>query len=246
MSFVTCKLWAQAGNQMFMIAATIAHALKHGVDYKIPREGHSPELPMMPFPWLPAWTPADGLGAPYVEEQDQFGIYHEMPYWPKMRLHGYFQSEKYFSNYRQEILEAFRIPWHGLNGVIGVHVRRGDYLQHPTKHPVVTKDYITQAFQQFPGGYQYKFFSDDIQWCKETFPGHSYSEGRPALEDMSFMSCCEHQIISNSTFSWWAAWLNQNPHKQIITPSHKNWFGPGNSALSTKDLIPESWIQIQY
>lgn len=241
MSFVTVKLWAQTGNMMFMIAATIAHALKHSVEYKIPSEGHSPELRVMPFPHLPEWKTTDGLGAPYVESPDQFGRYHEMPYWPKMRLHGYFQNELYFKDYRKEILEAFQIPWSPMQNVVGVHVRRGDYLQHPTKHPVVTKDYLLDACLHFVG-YRYLFFSDDIQWCKEAFPGHEYSEGKSALEDMSLMSSCEHQVIANSTFSWWAAWLNQNPDKVVIRP--KIWFGPGNSGLDSSQICPSSWIPV--
>lgn len=254
MSFVTCKLYAQCGNMMFQISATIAHALKHGVEYKIPAQGHSPELPSMPFPHLPIWTPADGLGAPYVEQQEQFGLHHEMPYWPKMRLQGYFQNEKYFKDYRKEILEAFLIPYEAMDDV-SIHVRRTDYLLHPTKHPVVTMEYIEKAIETITdktGLTQFKVFSDDIQWCIESFKERF---GNPAMDHFTFvdrnpdplanlalMSSCSHQIIANSTYSWWAGYLNRNPNKVIVCP--KVWFGPGNSALSSSEICPPSWIRV--
>lgn len=252
MSFVTVKLHAQLGNQMFMIANCIAHALKHGVEYKIPRQGHSPELPEMPFTHLPEWTPADGLGAPYVEEE--FGVYHEIPYWPKMRMGGYFQSEKYFKEYRKEILDAFRIPYIFTDGV-SLHVRRTDYLNHPTKHPVVNHDYFTQALKIFTEkGYNtFTVFSDDIQWAKDyftpTFPDlkFNYIDRNPdGRVNMGLMSGYAHNIIANSTYSWWAAWLNQNPDKIIITPSEDNWFGEGNKHLKVTDVIPLEWIRLKF
>lgn len=253
MSFVTCKLWAQTGNQMFMIAATIAHALKHGVEYKIPSEGHSPELRTMPFPHLPVWSPADGLGAPYVESQEQFGLYHEMPYWPKMRLHGYFQNEKYFCDYRQEILAAFKIPYEPVSEC-SIHIRRTDYLKHPTKHPVVTMEYIDQAIDHIlltTTCSRFKVFSDDIEWCIDAFKERfgsfgvehfTFMERGDTLADLSKMSSCSHHIIANSTYSWWGAWLCQNGRKVVVCP--KEWFGPGNAQLNSSQICPPQWIRV--
>jgi hypothetical protein len=251
MSFVTCKCFAQTGNVMFQIAMTIAHALKHGVEYKIPRQGHSPELPTIPFAHLPQWNPSDGLGAPYVEQQEHFGLYHDVPYWPKMRLHGYWQNEKYFKNYRKEIIEAFQLHWKYHEGIVGIHIRRGDYLNNPHKFLSPNHAYLSESIKYFIDRQEVKafaIFSDDIAWCKEYFsynhPKHQFifNEGYSALEDMSMLSGCEHQIISASTFSWWAAWLNQNPNKIVVCPEH--WFGPGNSHLNSSEICPREWIRV--
>lgn len=255
MSFVTCKLWAQAFNQAFMISCTIATALKYGVEYKIPRGGHSPELPVMPWPHLPSWEPSDGLGLPYQETPEQFGVYYEIPYWPKMRLEGYFQSYKYIDPYKEEILKAFGFKWEPLDNTIGIHVRRGDYLLHPTRHPVVTHEYLSQAIKIFTDKRYANFVvcSDDIQWCKNyfdnTYPDlcFVYSEGRTAIGDMELLSGCEHLIISNSTLSWWSGYVNRNPNKIIVTPSEFNWFGPDNKKrLKLTDVIPLEWTRITY
>jgi len=95
--------------------------------------------------------------------------------------------------------------------------------------------------------YKLVFFSDDSEWTKEQFRDLSYSKifvdhnkNENSWKDMLLMSSCQHNIIANSSFSWWAAWLNQNPNKVIIAP--KQWFA--TSDTDTKDLIPPEWIQL--
>ena len=88
-------------------------------------------------------------------------------------------------------------------------------------------------------------FSDDIDWCKKNLSHLNdnivFVEGNKDYEDLFMMSYCDHNIISNSSFSWWSAWLNFNPHKMVIAP--KNWFGP-MGPKDVQDLIPESFIKI--
>lgn len=83
-----------------------------------------------------------------------------------------------------------------------------------------------------------------MKWCREHFlgPEFTFAERNTALVDLSLMSACEHNIIANSSFSWFGGWLNQNPDKVVIAP--RTWFGPGNDHLKTDTLIPESWVQI--
>ena len=86
-------------------------------------------------------------------------------------------------------------------------------------------------------------FSDDIKWCKNNFIGDKFTfiEGEKDYIDLWLMSLCNHNIIANSSFSWWGAWLNQNPNKKVIAPI--NWFGP-EKKLNPKDIYCKNWIKI--
>ena len=131
--------------------------------------------------------------------------------------------------------------------VLAVHVRRGDYvnnLQAKSLHGVLDITYYKNAldialkFQKYDDVF---IFSDDPIWCKEQFPG--YTVIQPFVEnpflDMYLMSKCHSNVIANSTFSWWAAWLNQNPDKVTIAP--KKWF----STLPNPQIYDEKWRMIE-
>lgn len=244
---VTCKLWAQTGNQMFMISAVIGYSIKHKMNYFIPQQTIAPHVWKTHFPQFPTGKTIGNFF--HYKETEHY--YQEIPAKQNIIIEGYFQSEKYFDHCRQEIIEAFQIPYKKLEGFVSIHVRRADYLKYPDKHPVVTYEYISEAVKLFieKGYSSFVVCSDDIQWCRsnlkplELFGAtFSYSHNKEPIADLALMSCCEHNIISNSSFSWWSAWLNQNPDKKVIAP--KIWFGNGNSHLNTKDLLPESWIKI--
>ena len=91
----------------------------------------------------------------------------------------------------------------------------------------------------------YAVFSDDIEWCKKVF-GNSeeiiYIEKEADYVDLYLMSLCKHNIIANSTFSWWGAWLGKHPDQIVIAPNQ--WFGPAITDKPTDDLIPESWHKL--
>lgn len=243
----TCRLWAGLGNNAFMIAATIGYAKKHGMDYFIPDRSIAPNIWPVHFNHFPK-----GKVRPhYFRYKEPEHSYNEIPHHVDIEIEGYFQSEKYFNHCRQDILDAFQFPYKKADGFVSLHVRRGDYLKYPDKHPVITYDYISAAVKYFmERGYNsFVVCSDDIAWCRhnlkplELFGAvFTYSTEKEAINDLILMSCCEHNIIANSSFSWWSAWVNQNPEKIVIAP--EIWFGEGNSHLSTKDLIPESWIKL--
>ena len=92
---------------------------------------------------------------------------------------------------------------------------------------------------------RFKFFSDEIKWCKDNFGDRQdceFSTNSNEQQDLIEMSCCEHNVNSSSTFSWWSSWLNRNEDKKIVTP--KDWFVPGWMNMDTSDIIPENWIKL--
>lgn len=178
-------------------------------------------------------------------------------------LNGYFHSSKYFESYEKEIRDLFLYPSNVFDDIIektldvykidmskdntcSIHVRRGDYLNYPNQHPIQNMNYYMKAIKQMPKDSIFLIFSDDISWCKKNFPDlpekFKFIEGNSDHEDLLLMSLCNNNIICNSTFSWWAAWLNKNSEKKVIAPS--KWFGPAYANHDTKDLYCENWIKI--
>ncbi len=178
-------------------------------------------------------------------------------------INGYWQTEKYFMDIREIILDDLRLKKElsleskkileeiSNSNSISLHVRRGDYVTEAKTnafHGTCSESYYVEAVSKVSksGVIKIFVFSDDIKWCKENlkFP-HStvYVNERstiPDYEELILMSKCKHNIIANSSFSWWGAWLNTNNDKMVIAP--KKWFS--NSSIDTRDVIPETWIKI--
>lgn len=184
--------------------------------------------------------------------ESPFG-YHDLKYIPNSIYKGYFQSEKYFKHNRDYILNLFKnqslisqvqkLYPNISNNSISLHIRRGDYVNLSELHPLQTIDYYNQAIETI-GPYRNLFvFSDDIEWCKQnlTYENMTFVENQTDVFDLVAMSLCSNNIIANSTFSWWGAWLNENPNKVVIAP--KNWFGTKRN-LDESNIIPETWIKI--
>ena len=192
---------------------------------------------------------------------------------------GLFQTEKYFYNYRNVLLNELTLKDEKVieyckkyvkeikdknsdKPLIALHNRRGDNV--PSKknyddredgsfridkhryHPLLSKNYIKNAMSYFTNSIFLVFSNndEDITWCEDNIKGKNvyYSKGHNDLIDFTLMRMCDHNIIANSTFSWWAAWLNENPEKIVIVP--KLWFGEAYSHFNLTDLIPNSWIII--
>ncbi len=173
---------------------------------------------------------------------------------------GYWQSFRYFRRNKADLLKIFTFDRKLMSDEtmmfekkirkqesVSLHVRRGDYLETQNKkiHGILGIDYYTKALSCFEDENLFIVFSDDVDYCREVFTGENFliiddKEGRSDWEDMYLMSICDHNIIANSSFSWWGAYLNKNPEKKVIAP--KNWFS--DNSKDTKDLIPESWVRI--
>lgn len=166
---------------------------------------------------------------------------------------GYFQSEKYFNDkqFIYKLFEPSTVVKDKLNkydsivssGVTcSIHVRRGDYIKYQAYHTVQPLEYFTKAIELVGKVDTYIIFSDDIEWCKENFKMTNayFVENEKDYVEIFLQSKCNHNIISNSSFSWWGAWLNKNDDKIVIAPS--KWFN--TNAYNTVDIIPDSWIKI--
>lgn len=178
-------------------------------------------------------------------------------------LNGFWQSEKYFIDIETIIRSDFEFqsPLQGLNKTlaekigssesVSLHVRRGDYTNPTTLafHGICSPDYYYQAVETLSKKVAVRelfLFSDDAEWVKQnmrfslpvTYIDHN--TGKNSFEDMRLMSLCKHNILANSSFSWWAAWLNANEHKTVIAP--KTWFA--DKQVNTRDVIPDNWIQL--
>jgi hypothetical protein len=170
---------------------------------------------------------------------------------------GYWQSEKYFidpDGLRKEITlknapnalsEGVAKELRSIDSVF-VHFRRGDYTNLNTKafHGVLDLNYYRRAIEYVKSKIdkpEFFIFSDDLEYCREIFPYTVLStKGLAQHEDLYLMRNCKHGIGANSTFSWWANWLNENPDKVCIAP--ERWFV--NPEIDTKDLIPSHWIRL--
>jgi len=158
-------------------------------------------------------------------------------------IDGYWQSEKYFIDSKESIKKDFSLNKSKQDGNISIHVRRTDYISSNGYHPVQSIQYYKNAIDYLGEYNQLLIFSDDIGWCEENFNFKNmiFIKNNSEIEDLSMMSSCDHNIIANSSFSWWGAWLNINPMKKIISPS--KWFGD-HVNISDADIIPNEWIKI--
>lgn len=183
-----------------------------------------------------------------------------------MYIEGYFQSWKYFSEIRDVIIRdfSFKNEAQGANRAVlkrikadpyavSLHIRRGDYVTNESAssfHGLKDMDYYSTALKEIkkkvkkPNVY---VISNDPKWCKKnldlgvpTTIIDNNDDITGGAEDMRLMRACKHNIMANSSFSWWGAWLNENPDKIVIAP--KQWFN--DPTVDTSDLIPEEWIRL--
>lgn len=159
-----------------------------------------------------------------------------------------FQSEKYFPD--KDFISNLFLPSDAvvkklqkyddvLEGITcSIHIRRGDYLQGNFGCYALNADYFQKAINLIGEVDRYLIFSDDIEWCKENFlMGNSvFIENEKDYVEIFLQSKCTHNIISNSTFSWWGAYLNTGINKKTVAP--KKWFKDDMK----NDIVPDYWL----
>lgn len=176
-------------------------------------------------------------------------------------LHGYWQSERYFGAVAERIRRDFSFPAFSNtqnadmaaqiaeSTAVALHVRRGDYLTLGA-HVLCDQAYydaaLARVLEGLGGDPTVFVFSDDPDWAKANLPLPvekvvvDFNGPETDFEDMRLMSLCQHNIIGNSSFSWWAAWLNGHPGKRVAGPAQ--WFG--DRKLKNPDILPEGWMKI--
>jgi hypothetical protein len=184
-------------------------------------------------------------------------------------LQGYWQSEKYFAQYKQELLGILQPKYpltqrgneileeikHAGDSSVMLHIRRGDYVGHSRGE--LSLDYYERAIKRICETVKeptFFVFSDDPGWCRKNLvilhpwilvdPGDKSNIGHIGREDedLFLMSQCRHAIIANSTFSWWGAWLNpySGPDRIVVAP--QPWFT--DPSFDMRDIIPDSWVKV--
>lgn len=240
------KLWAQLGNQAFMCSAAIAHALKMGTTYSIPKKTISPNTWRTYFTHLPETKSAT---IHYYKEKRH--CYDPLPEVDSLTIEGYFQSDRYWHGYKKQIAEALGFVFTSQD-YVSIHCRRGDYLLYPDQFPTMPMDYYYQAIEYFrsKGFIKFRVHSDDIPFCKTQINSTyikgievEYSNIRDPLTDMKDMFNASAFIIGNSTYSLFPALLRpDNP--MVIAPAENHWPWCGPNGSEAFDLMPERFIKI--
>ncbi len=256
------------GNVLFQTAATIGIAVKNHMEYCFPPKDYYKAfvgpIPQRGLTELPV-IDYNELNFHYDEVS-----FYPMPDSCNRNLKGYYQSGKYWKHCEDLIRSTFDftediikyIAYKYVSNMqpskicISIHVRRGDYLNSPEHHPTLGVIYYQKASEIMEDilglpkdALHYVVFSDDMNWCKDnllkTLTGRvTFAEGNSQEQDLYFMSICQHNIIANSSFSWWGSYLNANPDKTIIAPTKDKWFGPAYKDWNVNDLYLPSWILV--
>jgi hypothetical protein len=249
---ITAKLNGGLGNQMFQIATAYSIALDNNdecafnFDNKVVYQGN------------PARTYKSNLFKNIKELSNDWEpefIYKEsrldydpISYHKNMLLEGYFGSDKYFNHHKKEIVDLLgkRRIVRRFDNSVSLHVRRGDYLKFPDIHPTLSMDYYKKALKYIDNQVRITniyVLSDDLGWCRDNFDDRriTFADGLTDYECMVLQFLCNHNIIANSSFSWWGSYLNEYSDKIICAP--KIWHGEG-LGQTCKDIFCDNWILI--
>ena len=269
---ISVYLQGGLGNQLFQIFAAVAYAMVNHEKLSFPefkadaairptywdtllkrlKDGIDPKINCETIPKL-------------IEEGFH---YTPLPVKTNVMLLGYFQSYKYFDkqfdaiykklNFKME-QELVKNKYLTLSETISLHFRIGDYTNLQLHHNILKDDYYTNALREIikrtkKDNWNIIYFceaKDNIpvkqrmRKIKKNFPELTFYKADDDMldwEQLLLMSCSDHNIMANSAFSWWAAYLNQNPNKVVCYP--KKWFGAANYSKKTSDLCPPSWISL--
>lgn len=259
---IYCKLKGGLGNMLFQIAATISIAIDNSFDYSfINFKNNCNVLELINNRETKDYLQLfNTLNLCFDETNNHQLIeypfnYKNIEIKDNVIIDGYFQSQKYFNHNRENILSKFnfsmliteKLDYDFENkNYCSIHVRRGDYTILNNHYHQLDINYYKKAIEIMKTTSDiFLVFSDDIDYCKEIFNGIDnifFVENKKDYVELYMMSLCKNNIIANSSFSWWGAWLNKNENKVVVAP--EKWFGPEITEYSG-DIIPEKWIKIE-
>lgn len=235
------------GNQLFQIASTIGIAKKNGHSFQ-----------------FPIWTYSHFFENPIpmgeVDASFKRIKYEEFEYCDKKiglgnyDIDGWLQTEKYFDapttrdyftfkgHLKDDLFKKYKFLF--AKETILISVRRGDFVNNPKFYQLGYKYYFAAILKFFPKWKEYNliFISDDINYCKthfESLDNTFFLDGVSPMEQLILGSGCNHFVISNSTFSWWVAWLGESQLSKVIRPIRN--FSSQYKLENDKDYYPERW-----
>ena len=232
---IISTLKGRLGNALFQISTGYVLAKKLGVPFAINYEMSDCQSQHYRHTVFANIDSTEKTGIPYYEPSFS---YSEIPLQDGLMLDGYFQCSKYFAEYKEDIKNLFVLPEVPApeKGTVGVHFRRGDYLGMTDIHPVSSDEWYIKAIESM--GLQNVIACTepaDIPYVEGC--GYKVNKGSD-LEDIVLLSKCDALVMSNSSYSWWAAFLGN--HKKVIAP--KQWFGP-RGVQDFQDIYEREWIK---
>ena len=267
---ISCDITGGLGNQLFQIFTTIAHSIRQKTNFVFSLkkgDDYHRRAYWDIFDSLKNNLTNNHIELPIYKEP--YFYYCPLPDSNNIKLNGYFQSHKYFENEYIKIAEICEISTkrsiclekyssqYNFSNTISLHFRIGDYSQNKDYHPIMTNDYYINAINLieqndeeltnvlcFSEKIDEKEVDERIKSISEIFPKLVFRKVSYDIQDweqMLIMSLCKHNIIANSSFSWWGAYFNDNNNKIVILP--KKWFGD-HFNINTIDLRPDSWLSI--
>ncbi len=261
--YIQCELYGRLGNNLFQITAAKSLALDNDCDLICPDLEKPPYDDYKKHVLNRISSDNSSTSSTKLYEYRLYR-YKPIPFTPNMVLKGFFFSEKYFVKYKSEILDLFSPSKEILDYLtshfneiishpksVAVHLRcYYPYCKDPKSRdgkgiaPFLGFKYFKRAIKRLPSDSLFVIFSDNIPLCKQKLAGFRpnmiFMENEPYYHDFYLMSMCKNQIISNSTFSWWAAYLNKNPSKIVIAPD--KWFKPSKKD-QPRDITPKGWVE---
>lgn len=251
--FVTARIYGQLGNNLFQVATASALAWENNAEPYFPDfDARSPIYQHVFFRFN---------NTPYSKQvefqwKEPTYAYKNISYQPNMQIDGYFQSEKYFYKYRNRLIKLFSPHPKDLSYIqkkyqwllshpntVGVQIRYYKW-EFPVDdlYPQYGREYLKTAMAIFPKSSLFIISSNNLDFARACIPSWVenvfFIENEPNYIDLQLLKYCKHNIITNSSFGWWGAWLNQNPNKIVVRPNI--WI----HGLPTQDVCPKEWISL--